>query len=171
MRRLLLVMTLGLFALPVAACANDSNPNAGATTPAVTTAANASNTEEVCKDIETIFDDSTFQDLGGAIGSEVMTLTVGTDGAGLTFEVLMRPEIRAPADKELPPGRSAGLLPGDQDECIITGGGVSGLRGFFTRDERGAVVGVDLAGRLFTWVATASQPSPRSSTGDQEVRP
>jgi hypothetical protein len=36
---------------------------------------------------------------------------------------------------------------------------MSGLRGFFTRDERGAVVGVDLAGRLFTRV------------GGQEVRP
>ena len=31
-------------------------------------------------------------------------------------------------------------------------GGLQGLRGFFTRDQRGAVVGVDRAGGLFTRV-------------------
>jgi hypothetical protein len=34
---------------------------------------------------------------------------------------------------------------------------MKGLRGFFTRDQRGAVVGVDLAGRLFNRVPAASQ--------------
>ncbi len=37
-----------------------------------------------------------------------------------------------------------------------TGGGLKGQRGFFTRDESGAVVGVDLAGRLFNRVPTAA---------------
>jgi hypothetical protein len=32
---------------------------------------------------------------------------------------------------------------------------MSGRRGFFTRDQRGEIAGVDLAGRLFTRVATA----------------
>jgi hypothetical protein len=45
-----------------------------------------------------------------------------------------------------------GLLPGDGDEYIVTEGGMTGQRGFFTRDETGAIVGVDLAGRLFTRV-------------------
>lgn len=40
-----------------------------------------------------------------------------------------------------------GLLPAD--EYIITSGALKGQRGFFTRDDSGAVVGVDLAGRLF----------------------
>src|SRR5262245_46711206 len=42
-----------------------------------------------------------------------------------------------------------GLLPGDADEYVVTSGGLKGRRGFFTGDESGAVVGVDLAGRLF----------------------
>jgi hypothetical protein len=49
------------------------------------------------------------------------------------------------------------MLPGDKDEYIITSGGLTGLRGFFTRDESGAVVGVDLAGRLFSRVPTDSE--------------
>lgn len=47
-----------------------------------------------------------------------------------------------------------GLLPGDADEDVITGG-MQG-RGLLTRGQRGAIVGVELAGRLFTGVATAS---------------
>ena len=43
----------------------------------------------------------------------------------------------------------------DADEDVITGGGMQG-RGLLTRGQRGAIVGVDLAGRLFTRVATAS---------------
>jgi hypothetical protein len=57
-----------------------------------------------------------------------------------------------------PPGyppAEIGLLPGDADECIITNGGMRGARGFIARDQRGAVVGVDLAGRLFNRVPTA----------------
>jgi hypothetical protein len=105
------------------------------------------------------YDQARAREILGSYENEVMTLTISTDGARLTFEVLMRPEIRAAADKELPPDyppATIGLLPGDKDEYVITRGGMSGLRGFFTRDQRGAIVGVDLAGRLFTRVATAS---------------
>jgi hypothetical protein len=89
-----------------------------------------------------------------------MTLTIGTDGAGLTLEVLMKPDIRAAAETELPPDHAPvdlGLLAGGADEYIITGGAFKGQRGFFTRDESGAVVGVDLAGRLFNRVSAASE--------------
>jgi hypothetical protein len=48
-----------------------------------------------------------------------------------------------------------GLLPGDGDEYIITNGAFTGQRGFFTRDESGAVVRADLAGRLYSRVPTA----------------
>jgi hypothetical protein len=34
---------------------------------------------------------------------------------------------------------------------------MKGQRGFFTRDQRGAVVGVDIAGRLFSRVPTVSR--------------
>src|SRR5215211_2007604 len=106
------------------------------------------------------YDQAQAREVVGSYENEVMTLTISTDGARLTFEALMRPEIRAAADKELPPDyppAEIGLLPGNKDEYVITSGGMSGLRGFFTRDQRGAIAGVDLAGRLFTRVPTAAQ--------------
>ncbi|MFL5882105.1 MAG: hypothetical protein ACJ782_18940 [Actinomycetota bacterium] len=80
---------------------------------------------------------------------DALTATIGTDGSRLRLEVRIRPEIRAAADKELPPDiepPDLGLLPGDADEYVITSGALMGQRGFFTRDDRGTVVGVDLAG-------------------------
>jgi CubicO group peptidase (beta-lactamase class C family) len=106
------------------------------------------------------YDQAQAREVVGSYENEVMTLTISTDGARLTFEALMRPEIRAAADKELPPDyppAEIGLLPGNNDEYVITSGGMSGLRGFFTRDQRGAIAGVDLAGRLFTRVPMAAQ--------------
>jgi CubicO group peptidase (beta-lactamase class C family) len=106
------------------------------------------------------YDEPSAREIGGRYENDVMTLTISTDGAGLTLEVLMKPEIRAAADKELPPDHAPfdfGLLPGEADEYIITGGAFKGQRGFFTRDDSGAVVGVDLAGRLFSRVPTASR--------------
>ena len=69
----------------------------------------------------------------------------------LRLEVRIKPEIRAAADKELPPDiepSDVGLLPGDGDEYVITSGALKGQRGFFTRDHSGTVVGIDLAGRF-----------------------
>ncbi len=106
------------------------------------------------------YDQARAREVVGSYQNEVMTLTIDTDGAGLRLEVLMKPEIRAAADKELPPDyapAAIGLLPGGTDEYILTEGGMKGLRGFFTRDQSGAVVGIDLAGRLFNRVPTPSQ--------------
>ncbi|MER6308494.1 serine hydrolase domain-containing protein [Streptomyces sp. NPDC001657] len=99
------------------------------------------------------------QELVGTYDIDAMTLTVRTDGTGLTLEVLIKPELRAASDKELPadyPPFDIGLLPGDADEYIVTSGAFKGQRGFFTRDESGAIVGADLAGRLFGRVQAAS---------------
>jgi CubicO group peptidase (beta-lactamase class C family) len=106
------------------------------------------------------YDEVRAREVVGRYENEVMTLTIGSDGAGLRFEVPIRPEIRAAADTELPPDHAPadlGLLLGDADEYIITSGGLKGQRGFFSRDESGAIVGVDLAGRLFNRVPTASK--------------
>jgi CubicO group peptidase (beta-lactamase class C family) len=106
------------------------------------------------------YDEARAREVVGSYQNEVMTLTIDSDAAGLRLEVLMKPEIRAAADRELPPDyppADIGLLPGDTDEYVITSGGMKGQRGFFTRDESGAVVGVDLAGRLFNRVLTASE--------------
>ena len=67
-----------------------------------------------------------------------------------------KPEIRAATDTDLPPDLPpAGLGLLADDGYVVTSGGLSGQRGFFTRDERGTVVGADLAGRLFKRAASA----------------
>jgi hypothetical protein len=48
------------------------------------------------------FDEARAREVVGAYENEVMTATIGTDGAGLRLEVLMKPEIRAAADKSCP---------------------------------------------------------------------
>ena len=66
--------------------------------------------------------------------------------------------IAAAAYKEAPPDHDPfefGLLPGERDNYVITSGAFKGQRGFFTRDKSGAVVGVDLAGRLFNRTPTS----------------
>ena len=95
------------------------------------------------------FDEARAREVAGSYENEVMTFTIGIAGAGLTMEVRIKPEIRAAADKEPPPDPApfdVGLLP--RDEYIVTDGEYAGQRGFFSRDESGAVTGVDLAGRL-----------------------
>ena len=107
-----------------------------------------------------LYDEVRARELVGRYENDMMTLTIGGEGAGLTVECGIKWEIRAAADTELPPNlppADLGLLPGDADEYIVTSGGLKGQRGFFTRDESGAVVGADLAGRLFKRVPTASE--------------
>ncbi|MFD8246884.1 hypothetical protein [Nocardia sp. NPDC059691] len=87
--------------------------------------------------------------------NEMMRLTLDTDGARVTIECAIKPEIRAAAVTDLPPDlppATLGLLAGDADEYIVTEGGLQGQRGFFTRDDSAAVTGIDLAGRLFARV-------------------
>ena len=99
-------------------------------------------------------------EIAGIYENDMMTLTFRTDGVGLTVECTIKPEIRAATDTELPPDlppADLGLLPGNADEYIITGGGLKGQRGFFTRDQNGQISGADLAGRLFTRVPAAQR--------------
>jgi CubicO group peptidase (beta-lactamase class C family) len=101
------------------------------------------------------FDAAWAQEIAGTYANEMMTFTIDTVGARLRLELRIKPEIRAAAEKEPPLDPSPcdfGLLPGDKDEHIITSGEFKGHRGFFTRDKSGAVVGVDLGGRLFSRV-------------------
>jgi CubicO group peptidase (beta-lactamase class C family) len=106
------------------------------------------------------YDEVRAQEVVGSYELDVMTLTISTDGAGLILHVRIRPEIRAASDTEMPPDyppAPIGLLPGEGDEYIVTKGGLKGQRGFFSRGESGTVAGVDLAGRLFNRVPTASK--------------
>ncbi len=106
------------------------------------------------------YDEARAREVAGHYENDAMDLTIATDGAVLTLAVDIKPEIRAAADEELPPGyprEEIGLLPGNGDEYIITSGGLRGQRGFFTRDGSGAVVGIDVGGRTHRRVPAASQ--------------
>jgi CubicO group peptidase (beta-lactamase class C family) len=97
------------------------------------------------------YDKARAAEIAGAYENDAMTFTITTDGTGLSLEVLLKPEIRAASQVEMPADYDPfdfGLLPGD--DYIVTSGALKGQRGFFTRDDSGAVVGADLAGRLFT---------------------
>lgn len=101
------------------------------------------------------YNEAQAQQVVGTYENDLMTIVIDTDGAGLTVECGIKPEIRAAADTELPldlPPADLGLLPGDADEYIVTSGGLQGQRGFFSRDEHGAIAGMDMAGRLYTRV-------------------
>jgi len=101
------------------------------------------------------FDAARAREIAGKYANEMMTCTIDTVAARLRLELRIKPEIRAAAEKAPPPDPEPadfGLLPGSSDEYIITDGAFKGQRGFFTRDKSGAVVGVDLAGRLFSRV-------------------
>jgi CubicO group peptidase (beta-lactamase class C family) len=99
------------------------------------------------------------KEIAGIYENDMMRVTFSTDGAGLTVEFTIKPEIRAATGTELPPDMppaDLGLLAGDAGEYIITSGGLKGQRGFFTRDQDGRITGADMAGRLFTRVSTVA---------------
>ncbi|MFB8007452.1 serine hydrolase domain-containing protein [Nocardia sp. NPDC056000] len=95
------------------------------------------------------------RELVGTYDIDAMTMTVLMDDTGLSLECKIKPEIRAASDTDLPqdhPPFPFGLLPGDDDEYIITEGSFKGQRGYFSRNTSGKITGLDLAGRLFTRV-------------------
>jgi hypothetical protein len=94
----------------------------------------------------------------GIYENDAMRLVISAGDEYMTLEVGLKPEIRAASASDAPPDyppAAIGLLPGDGDEYILTEGGLKGQRGFFTRGKTGAVVGVDLAGRIATRVAAS----------------
>lgn len=96
------------------------------------------------------YDANAAREVAGKYDNDAMVMTIEDTGAGLVLEVLIRPEIRETAEMELPADHAPfpmALLP--KDEYLITEGAFTGQRGFFTRDEDGVIIGVDLAGRLF----------------------
>jgi CubicO group peptidase (beta-lactamase class C family) len=106
------------------------------------------------------YDRARAAEIAGIYDNEMMRVTFRTDGAGLTVEFAIKPEIRAATGTELPPDMppaDLGLLPGDAGEYIITSGGLKGQRGLFTRDRNGQITAGDLAGRKFTRVPAAAR--------------
>lgn len=98
------------------------------------------------------YDAARHRDVVGRYEIDAMNLDIADDGARLTLAVQIKPEIRAAAGVDMPPDIPAsamGFLAEDGDDYIVTEGEMKGQRGFFSRDESGAVVGIDLAGRIF----------------------
>ncbi|NNH74475.1 beta-lactamase family protein [Nocardia uniformis] len=96
------------------------------------------------------YDAALATEVAGDYSNEIMIIALRTDGSGLTIECFIKPEVRAASDTEMAPDMPVadfGLLP--DDEFIVTSGGLDGQRGAFTRDEGGAIIGLDLAGRFF----------------------
>ena len=82
---------------------------------------------------------------------------------GLLVNVEMRPEMLAqlreqlgdePEDQDPIP---LGLLSGDGDRYLVTGGPARGLKGYFVRGASGEIEGVHLGGRLATRTGAAPQ--------------
>jgi CubicO group peptidase (beta-lactamase class C family) len=99
------------------------------------------------------YDEKKANEVVGNYEIDAMTFDITTDGTTLKLDVRIKPEIRESSDTEMPPDHEPfpfGLL--QDDEYIVTAGAFTGQRGFFSRDDSGAIVGVDLAGRLFTRV-------------------
>jgi hypothetical protein len=110
------------------------------------------------------FDELRAREVVGSYENDVTTLTIASGGQRMRLEVLLKPVARA-AYKQTPPDHEPfefGFLPDTEDEYVITSGAFKGQRGFFTRDETGAIVGADLAGRLFSRVLDRDTVKPRT---------
>lgn len=98
------------------------------------------------------YDEGRARQVAGRYEVNAMNLDIATDGTRLTLAIDLKPEIREASGEEMPPGYPAagiGFLPGGGDEYVVTEGGLKGQRGYFSRDDTGAVVGIDLGDRLF----------------------
>jgi CubicO group peptidase (beta-lactamase class C family) len=105
------------------------------------------------------YDEPRAREVAGRYAIDALDLDIAADGERLTLAVRIKPQIRAASAAGMPadhPAAAFGFLPGDGDEYVITEGGLKGQRGFFTRDADGAVIGVDLAGRLFPRAAASA---------------
>jgi CubicO group peptidase (beta-lactamase class C family) len=87
------------------------------------------------------------------------------EGGGLVINVEIKPEaleeLRESGEEEPPdlPPFPVGMLPGEGDRYIVTGGPYKGMKGYFVRDDAGKVEAVHLGGRLATRIKA---PAPVS---------
>jgi CubicO group peptidase (beta-lactamase class C family) len=101
------------------------------------------------------YDSRRAQEIVGKYENKIQIVTIASNGKKLTIAAGIKPEVRTASENELPadyPPATMGLLPGDKDEYVVTAGGMKGQRGFFARDENGAIKGLDIGGRSFAKV-------------------
>jgi CubicO group peptidase (beta-lactamase class C family) len=94
------------------------------------------------------------------------TCDISFDGSGLLVKVQPKPEmvkILREAGEENPeeqPPIPLGLLPGDGDRYIVTGGPAKGMKGYFVRGGDGSVEAVHMGGRIATRTGATTEPVP-----------
>ncbi|XXT23954.1 serine hydrolase domain-containing protein [Sorangium sp. So ce429] len=84
-----------------------------------------------------------------------ITAEAGRLIADVSIKPEMKESLRAAGEDpdHSPPPTPMGLLAGPEDRYVVPDGPTKGMKGFFTRDEVGSVIGVHIGGRLATRVA------------------
>ncbi|MFG3342436.1 serine hydrolase domain-containing protein [Glycomyces sp. NPDC048151] len=104
------------------------------------------------------FDAARAAEITGEYEVDMMIVSVVDEGDHLSLAARIRPELRAAAPDDMPADcepAHMGFLGEDGDDYIVTEGPLQGQRGYFARDEHGAVTAIDLAGRQFRRVKSA----------------
>jgi CubicO group peptidase (beta-lactamase class C family) len=102
--------------------------------------------------------DEELAEFTGSFETIAVTMEITAARGGLDALLAIKPEMLATmraAGEEAPPEQPPlhlGLVAGG-DQYVVTEGPAAGMRGYFTRDEAGRVVGVHMGGRLASRVA------------------
>jgi CubicO group peptidase (beta-lactamase class C family) len=106
------------------------------------------------------FDAALSQEVSGTYENEIQVVKILVNGKKLTISAGIKPEVRAATDKELPadyPSAAFFFFTPGQDDFYVSGGGMRGQRGAFTRNGNGMVDGVNIGGRTFKKVPSATK--------------
>jgi hypothetical protein len=98
------------------------------------------------------FDAARAAEITGDYEVDMMIVSVVDEGDHLSLAARIRPELRAASQADMPADcepAHMGFVAEQGDDYIVTEGPLQGQRGYFARDEHGAVTGIDLAGRQF----------------------
>ena len=102
--------------------------------------------------------DSELTQYAGTYDSIHAKIHISPDDGALVLKVEYKPEmlvaLRESGEDEPPdyPPFPLGILPPPGDNYIVTGGPAKGMKGYFVRDESGAIQSVHVGGRLATRV-------------------
>ena len=101
-------------------------------------------------------DDAALEEFTGRFETIAASVDLTADGGFLHARVTLKPDFAAmlrEQGEEIPdeqPPVPLALLAGDGDPYVVPEGPAKGMKGYFTRDANGRVVGVHLGGRLAT---------------------
>ncbi len=88
----------------------------------------------------------------GTYDTVAVVYTLELKAEGLMMSYVEDPAALAELGEEATdePPEPIGILPGDGDRCIVTGGSAKGMRGYFSRGASGRVTGMHVGGRYAT---------------------